>query len=77
MDRKGAGLLPGTSYLLLVIGVLHVVVGPVGVVVVSGGINWLLDSVIWSQQLGRGEKGGQSNREYSSEVLARLTSDLY
>ena len=58
----------------MVIGGLHVVVGTLGfvVVVVEGGI-WLLDSIIWLRNLRRMEKGGkreQSNREYSSKVLA-------
>ena len=57
----------------MVIGVRHVVVGTLGVAaVVKGGI-WLLDSTIWLQQPERrkkGEKGEQSNREYSSKVLA-------
>jgi len=50
----------------VVIGALRVVA------VVKGGI-WLLDSTIWLQQPERrkkGEKGEQSNREYSSKVLA-------
>ena len=58
--------------LLVVVSGLHIVVGTSGVVgVVAGGI-WFLGSIIWSQQPGieRG-KGGQSNREYSSKVLAR------
>ena len=57
----------------MVVGVRHVVVGTLGVAaVVKGGI-WLLDSTIWLQQPERrkkGEKGEQSNREYSSKVLA-------
>ena len=63
--------------LLLVVGGLHVVVGTLGVVaVVEGGV-WLLGFTIWLRHPRRKEKGEQSNREYSSEVLARLTSDLY
>ena len=62
----------------MVIGVRHVVVGTLGVAaVVKGGI-WLLDSTIWLQQPERrkkGEKGEQSNREYSSKVLA--SKDLH
>ena len=62
----------------MVVGVRHVVVGTLGVVaVVKGGI-WLLDSTIWLQQPERrkkGEKGKQSNREYSSKVLA--SKDLH
>ena len=50
-----------------------VVVGTsrVVVVVVDGGV-WLLDSNVWSQQssIEKGGKGEQSNREYSSKVLA-------
>ena len=60
--------------LLLVVGSgLHVVVGTSSVVgvFVDGGV-WILGSIVWSQQSGRekGEKGVQSNREYSSKVLA-------
>ena len=59
--------------LLVVVSGLHVVVGTsrVVVVIVDGGV-WLLGSNVWSQQssIGRGEKGEQSNREYSSKVLA-------
>ena len=62
----------------MVVGVRHVVVGTLGVAaVVKGGI-WLLDSTIWLQQPERrkkGEKGEQSNREYSSKVLA--SKDLH
>ena len=62
----------------MVVGVHHVVVGTLGVAaVVKGGI-WLLDSTIWLQQPERrkkGEKGEQSNREYSSKVLA--SKDLH
>ena len=62
----------------MVVGVRHVVVGTLGVAaVVKGGI-WLLDSTIWLQQPERrkkGEKGKQSNREYSSKVLA--SKDLH
>ena len=57
----------------MVVGVRHVVVGTLGVAaVVKGGI-WLLGSDIWLHQPERrrkGEKGEQSNREYSSKVLA-------
>ena len=62
----------------MVVGVHHVVVGTLGVAaVVKGGI-WLLDSTIWLQQPERRKKGGkgeQSNREYSSKVLA--SKDLH
>ena len=62
----------------MVVGVRHVVVGTLGVAaVVKGGI-WLLDSTIWLQQPERrkkGEKGEQSNHEYSSKVLA--SKDLH
>ena len=54
------------------------VVGALGVVVVVKGGIWLLDSTIWLQQPERrkkGEKGEQSNREYSSKVLA--SKDLH
>ena len=50
------------------------VVGTLGVVaVVKGGI-WILDSTIWlhrPRRMEKGEKREQSNREYSSKVLAR------
>ena len=58
--------------LLVVDSGLHVVVGTSSVVgvVVDDGV-WLLDSIVWLQQSGiGGEKGEQSNREYSSKVLA-------
>ena len=60
--------------LLVVDGGLHVVVGTSGVVgvVIDGGV-WLLGSNIWLRQPERkekGKKGGESNREYSSKVLA-------
>ena len=62
----------------MVVGVRHVVVGTLRVAaVVKGGI-WLLDSTIWLRQPERrkkGEKGEQSNREYSSKVLA--SKDLH
>ena len=64
----------------MVVGVRHVVVGTLGVAaVVKGGI-WLLDSTIWLQQPERrkkGEKGEQSNREYSSKVLASKDLPTY
>src|SRR5215216_5890740 len=66
--------------LLLVVGDgLHVVLGTLGVVVVvvDGGV-WLLGSSIWlrhSTRIEKGEKGEQSNREYSSKVLA--SKDLH
>ena len=52
---------------------LHVVVGTSSVVVVVDGGVWLQGSSIWLRQPGRkekGKKGGESNREYSSKVLA-------
>ena len=52
---------------------MHVVVGISSVVVVVDGGIWLLGSGIWLRQPeeGKGEKkGGESNREYSSKVLA-------
>ena len=60
--------------LLVVANGLHVVVGTsrVVVVVINSGV-WLLDSSIWLRQpegKERGKKGGESNREYSSKVLA-------
>ena len=63
----------------MVVSVRHVVVGTLGVaVVVKGGI-WLLDSTIWLQQperrMEKGKKREQSNREYSSKVLA--SKDLH
>ena len=59
---------------MVVVSGLHVVVGTSGVVgvVVDGGV-WLLNSSIWLRQPKRkekGKKGGESNREYSSKVLA-------
>ena len=47
--------------LLIIVSGLHVV----------GGL-WLLGSNVWSQQsvIGKGERGEQINREYSSKVLA-------
>ena len=64
--------------LLAVVSGRHVVVVTLGVAaVIKGGI-WLLDSTIWLQQPERrkkGEKGEQSNREYSSKVLA--SKDLH
>ena len=60
--------------LLVVVTGLHVVVGTSSVVgvVVDGGV-WLLGSNVWLWHPGRrgkGEKREQSNREYSSKVLA-------
>ena len=59
--------------LLVVVSGLYVVVGTsrVVVVVIDSGV-WLLGSNVLSQQssIGRGKKGEQSNREYSSKVLA-------
>ena len=64
--------------LLVVVSGQHVVVGTSGVVgvVVDGGV-WLLGSSIWLRQPGRKERGkrGESNREYSSKVLA--SKDLH
>ena len=65
--------------LLVVVSGLHIVVGTSSVVgvVVEGGV-WLLGSDIWLHQperKGKGEKGEQSNREYSSKVLA--SKDLH
>ena len=66
--------------LLVVVSGLHVVVGTSSVVgvVADGGI-WLLGSKVWSQQPGRKEreKGEQSNREYSSKVLASKDLPTY
>ena len=48
------------------------------VVIVVKGVIWLLDSVIWLRHPIRMEKGKrreQSNREYSSKVLA--SKDLH
>ena len=59
---------------MVVVSGLHVVVGTSGVVgVVADGGVWLQGSSIWLRQPGRkerGKKGGESNREYSSKVLA-------
>ena len=49
------------------------VVGTLGVVAVVKGVILLLDSDIWLHQPERrrkGEKGEQSNREYSAKVIA-------
>ena len=59
---------------MVVVSGLHVVVGTSSVVgvVVERGV-WLLDSSIWLRQPERKErekKWGESNREYSSKVLA-------
>ena len=60
--------------LLVVVSGLHVVVGTSNVVgVVADGGVWLLGSSIWLRQperKERGKRGGESNREYSSKVLA-------
>ena len=66
--------------LVAVVSGLHVAVGTSSVVrvVVDDGV-WLLGSSIWLRQPGRkerGKRGEKSNREYSSKVLARLTSEL-
>ena len=65
--------------LQVVISGQHVVVGTSGVVgvIVDGGV-WLQGSRIWLRQperKERGKKGGESNREYSSKVLA--SKDLH
>ena len=57
---------------------MHIVVGTSSVVVVVDGGIWLLGTTIWLQQPERRKKGGkgeQSNREYSSKVLA--SKELY
>ena len=59
---------------MVVVSGLHVVVGTSSVVgiIVDGGV-WLQGSSIWLRQperKERGKKGGESNREYSSKVLA-------
>ena len=59
--------------LQVVVSGLHVVVGTSGVVVVFDGGVWLQGSSIWLRQperKERGEKGEESNREYSPKVLA-------
>ena len=66
--------------LLVDVSGLHVVVGTSGVVgvIVDGGV-WLQGSRIWLRQperKERGKKGGESNREYSSKVLASIRSIL-
>ena len=59
--------------LLVVVSGLHIVVGTSSVVgvIVDGGV-WLQGSSIWLRQPGKREGGkeGESNREYSSKVLA-------
>ena len=65
--------------LLLVVSGLNVAVGTSSVagVVVDGGV-WILGSNVWLRHPGRrgkkGEKREQSNREYSSKVLASKDS---
>ena len=62
----------------MVVGVRHVVVGTLGVVAIVKGVIWLLDSVIWlrhPRRMEKGKKREQSNREYSSKVLA--SKDLH
>ena len=54
------------------------VVDVLGVVAVVKGVIWLLDSVIWlrhPRRMEKGKKREQSNREYSSKVLA--SKDLH
>ena len=54
------------------------VVDALGVVAVVKGVIWLLDSVIWlrhPRRMEKGKKREQSNREYSSKVLA--SKDLH
>ena len=54
------------------------VVDALGVVAVVKGVIWLLDSVIWlrhARRMEKGKKREQSNREYSSKVLA--SKDLH
>ena len=54
------------------------VVDALSVVAVVKGVIWLLDSVIWlrhPRRMEKGEKREQSNREYSSKVLA--SKDLH
>ena len=65
--------------LLVIVGGLHVVVGTLGVVgfIVDDGV-WLLGSNIWlrrPRKMEKGKKREQSNREYSSKVLA--SKDLH
>ena len=72
--RRGPPAWDPPKLLLIVVCGLHVVVCTSGVVgvVVDGGV-WLLGSSIWLRQperKERGEKGEESNREYSSKVLA-------
>ena len=59
---------------MVVVSSLHVAVGTSSVVgiIVDGGV-WLQGSSIWLRQPERkekGKKGEESNREYSSKVLA-------
>ena len=54
------------------------VVGTLGVVAVVKGVIWLPGTDIWlhpPERKSKGEKGEQSNREYSSKVLA--SKDLH
>ena len=72
--RRGPPAWDPPKLLLVVVSGLHVVVGTSSVVgVVVDGDVWLPDSSIWLRQperKERGEKEGESNREYSSKVLA-------
>ena len=73
--RRGPLAWDPPKLLLVISGLLHIVVGTLGVVgvIVEGGV-WLLGSNIWlrcpRRRGKRGEKREQSNREYSSKVLA-------
>ena len=64
--------------LMVIVSSQHVVVGTSSVVVIVDGGVWLLDSSIWLRQperKERGKKGGESNCEYSSKLLA--SNELY
>jgi hypothetical protein len=61
----------------LAVGILHVVAGSVGEEVTVNGGSRLLGSASDRSIYMKGEKGEQSNREYSSEVLAILKSRNY
>ena len=54
--REGESLILSKTSIFNIFSGLHVVVGILQVVVVIDGVVWLLGSVNWSQQMGRGKK---------------------
>ena len=57
---------------MVIVG-LHVVVGPVGVVVVVDGVGWLLGPVICSRQPGMGKRGSKA----TVSTHPKYTQDLH